>query len=127
MLPGVVMGKIGLLQSLSWMLFTAGPLYFCFFQAAVYNSQTVDLNAKMTRRNAGTWIQNVMGLVVFALPMLVYYLLLAFLSTAATRWVLAAVGAGFILTSNLWIRNVYRRLMKRRYVNMEGFRDSRQH
>ncbi len=126
MLPGVAMGKITLLQSLSWMLFTAGPLYFFFFQVAVYNNQTVDLNAKMTRRNAGTWMQNVMGLVVFALPIGLYYLLLLPFSETTTRWVIAALGAGFIGTSNLWINNVYRRLMRRRYQNMEGFRDSRQ-
>lgn len=127
MLPGVVMGKITLLQSISWMLFTAGPLYFCFFQAAVYNNQTVDLNAKMTaRRNAGTWIQNTMGLVTFGLPIGLYYLLLLPFDVTTTRWILSALGLGFMLASPLWINNVYNRLMRRKYVNMEGFRDSRQ-
>ena len=40
--------------------------------------------------------------------------------------VLLVIGLGFILTSRIWLKNVYNRFMKRRYKNMEGFRDSRQ-
>ena len=32
----------------------------------------------------------------------------------------------FILTSRFWLKNIYHRFMKRRYKNLEGFRDSRQ-
>jgi len=127
MLPGVVTGKQTLLQSVSWLLFTAGPVSFCFFQVAVYNNRTVDLNAKMTARsNQGTGLQQLMAFAAFFLPAVVYAPLgLAFGETVA-RWALIVLGLGFILTSRLWIRNVYRRLMQRRYQNMEGFRDSRQ-
>ena len=127
MLPGVVTGKQTLLQSVSWLLFTAGPVSFCFFQVAVYNNRTVDLNAKMTARsNQGTGLQQLMAFAAFFLPAVVYAPLgLAFGETVA-RWTLIVLGLGFILTSRLWIRNVYRRLMQRRYQNMEGFRDSRQ-
>lgn len=127
MLPGVVTGKLTLLQNVSWLLFTAGPISFCFFQVAVYNNRTVDLNAKMTSRsNQGTSMQQIMAFAAFLLPFAVYVpLRLAFDDTVA-RWTLAALGLGFILTSRLWIRNVYTRLMRRRYQNMEGFRDSRQ-
>jgi hypothetical protein len=34
-------------------------------------------------------------------------------------------GLAFILTHKLWIRKVYRRMMLRRYENMEGLRSSR--
>ena len=127
MLPAVFMGKITLLQNTAWMFFTAGLSYCCFFQVAVYNNQTVDLNAKMTaRRNAGTGLQSIMGGASFAIPLALYYpLTLAFGDTVAYTTLLI-LGLGFMLTSRLWIGNVYRRLMKRRYKNMEGFRDSRQ-
>lgn len=36
-----------------------------------------------------------------------------------------AVGGLLTATHNLWIKNIYNRFMKRRYDNMEGFRDSR--
>ena len=48
------------------------------------------------------------------------------LGETAAYSILLAIGLGFTLTSPLWIRNVYKRFMKRRYENMEGFRDSRQ-
>ena len=127
MLPGVVTGKQTLLQSVSWLLFTAGPISFCFFQVAVYNNRTVDLNAKMTARsNQGTGLQQLMAFAAFFLPAVVYAPLGLVFGETVARWALIALGLGFILTSRLWIRNVYRRLMQRRYQNMEGFRDSRQ-
>lgn len=39
---------------------------------------------------------------------------------------LIIIGLGFILTSRFWLKNIYHRFMKRRYKNLEGFRDSRQ-
>ena len=127
MLAGVVTGKLSLLQILGWGLFTAGPVNFGFFQIAVYNNRTVDLNAKMTgRNNAGTGLQQLASFGAFALPWVVYLPLAVLFDDTVAYWGLIVLGLGFILTSRLWIGNVYKRLMKRRYRNMEGFRDSRQ-
>ncbi len=127
MLAGVVTGKLSLLQILGWGLFTAGPVNFGFFQIAVYNNRTVDLNAKMTgRNNAGTGLQQLASFGAFALPWVVYLPLQVLFDETVAYWGLIVLGLGFILTSRLWIGNVYKRLMKRRYRNMEGFRDSRQ-
>ena len=118
MLTGVVTGKL---------LFTAGPVNCGFFQIAVYNNRTVDLNAKMTgRNNAGTGLQQLASFSAFLLPWVVYLPLAVLFDDTVAYWGLIVLGLAFILTSRLWIRNVYRRLMKRRYKNMEGFRDSRQ-
>ena len=35
------------------------------------------------------------------------------------------IGIVFILTHRLWIGNIYRRMMKRKYENLEGFMTSR--
>ena len=127
MLTGVVTGKLTLLQILGWGLFTAGPVNFGFFQLAVYNNRTVDLNAKMTsRNNAGTGLQQLASFGAFMLPWIVYLPLVVLFNETVAYWGLLVLGLAFILTSRLWIRNVYTRLMKRRYKNMEGFRDSRQ-
>ena len=67
-----------------------------------------------------------MAFAAFFLPAVVYAPLGLVFGETVARWTLIALGLGFILTSRLWIRNVYRRLMQRRYQNMEGFRDSRQ-
>ncbi|HIY88362.1 MAG TPA: hypothetical protein H9824_06635 [Candidatus Bacteroides pullicola] len=127
MLAGVVTGKLSLLQILGWGLFTAGVVNFGFFQLAVYNNRTVDLNAKMTsRNNAGTGLQQLASFGAFALPWVVYLPLQVFFDSTVAYWGLIVLGLAFILTSRLWIGNVYKRLMRRRYQNMEGFRDSRQ-
>lgn len=36
------------------------------------------------------------------------------------------LGLAFVLTHPLWIRNIYKRMMERRYENLEGFHSSRQ-
>lgn len=47
-IPAMVMGKISVLTSISWAVFTIGFIYFCLFQMAVYNVKTMPLNAKIT-------------------------------------------------------------------------------
>ena len=127
MIPAMVTGKLAVLSCISWAVFVAGCVYFCLFQLAVYNNRTVDLNAKMTnRQNMGTGLQNLISGAAFGVPLLMNFMLTTFFGPTVTAWILIAIGAGFILTSRFWLKNVYHRFMKRRYKNMEGFRDSRQ-
>ena len=80
----------------------------------------------MTSRQTNSAIQMVVNFGAFGIPLILYSVLNAFLGETAAYSILFAIGLGFTLTSPLWIRNVYKRFMKRRYENMEGFRDSRQ-
>jgi sulfite exporter TauE/SafE len=52
-------------------------------------------------------------------------ILTALFSTVVANIILIIIGLGFIVTHNLWIKNIYNRFMKRRYKNMEEFRASR--
>jgi len=126
MIPAIVMDKVPLLGIFAWFFYTTGFIYFCFFQLAVYNKQTVALNEKVTSRQTNSAIQMVVNFGAFGIPLILYSVLNAFLGETAAYSILFAIGLGFTLTSPLWIRNVYKRFMKRRYENMEGFRDSRQ-
>ena len=126
MIPAIVMDKVPLLGIFAWFFYTTGFIYFCFFQLAVYNKQTVALNEKVTSRQTNSAIQMVVNFGAFGIPLILYSVLNAFLGETAAYSILLAIGLGFTLTSPLWIRNVYKRFMKRRYENMEGFRDSRQ-
>lgn len=125
--PAIVMGKTTFMTSLSWLVFIPGFVYFCLFQLAVYNTKTIDLNTKLTsRQNVGTGLQNLIAGAAMGMPLVLLFVLNALVGREATPWILIVIGLGFILTSRLWIRHVYQRFMKRRYQNMEGFRDSRQ-
>lgn len=127
MIPAMVMGKLSVLSCAAWALFTVGGLYFCLFQLAVYNTRTVPLNAKLSSRsNMGTGLQNLISVVAFAGPLILDAVLNVLFGQTVASWILIAIGLGFILTSRLWLKNIYRRFMARRYKNMEGFRDSRQ-
>lgn len=39
--------------------------------------------------------------------------------------IILIIGLTFILTYPLWLRNIYKRFMKRRYIKMEAFRATR--
>lgn len=39
--------------------------------------------------------------------------------------IMMLIGLTLTVTHTIWIKNIYNRFMKRRYDNMEGFRDSR--
>jgi hypothetical protein len=52
-------------------------------------------------------------------------LLIIIASETVAYVVLALIGLLLTLTHPLWLRNIYNRMMKRKYENMEGFHASR--
>lgn len=126
MIPAIVTDKLTLLGAVAWFFYTIGFIYFCFFQLVVYNKQTVPLNEKISGRQTNSGMQMLVNFGAFGIPLILYSTLNALLGETTTYCILLVIGLGFTLTSPLWIKNVYQRFMKRRYENMEGFRDSRQ-
>lgn len=125
MIPAMVMGKISLLSTFAYALFATGPVYFMLFQMAVYNNKTVPLNEGLTgRQSSGTGFQSLVSLASFSLPLIVFLSLKTLFGEVVSQWIVLGIGLTFTLTSHLWIKNVYSRFMKRRYTNMEGFRNS---
>lgn len=125
--PGMVKGSISLPLCLGWLFFTPGPIYCLLFQMAVYNSKTVDLNTKMmSGKNVGSGMQNLVSSASFIVPFVFYFLATLLVGETNAPWLLMAIGLVFILASPWWLKQVYRRFMKRRYQNLEGFHQSRQ-
>lgn len=124
LLPTVFTGKWSIWMILSYALFTIGCQYFCIMQMAVYNKSSLPLNTKFVSKNGmgNNYVQIMTTLGIFIVPMVFVSLLSAFCSTTTSNIVMATVGAAFFLTHRLWLRNIYNRMMKRRYENMEGFR-----
>lgn len=127
MLPAAVIGKYRLIELFSVLCFTAGPVYCLLMQMAVYNRQAMPLNAKFTdKSHAGTnYLQTVVGLSALSLPAVVMPSAYSLLGETATSVLMTVAGIVVIITNKLWIRNIYLRYMKRRYVNMEGFRSTK--
>ena len=94
---------------------------------AVYNRQTIPLNTKLIGKGGmeTNYVQLVVQLVALFAPGVIILTLNSFLNDDTTYSVLLITGIAFICTSHLWIRNIYLRMMKRRYKNMESFRATR--
>lgn len=127
MLPLVIVGKWSILMLVSMASFTAGFQYFVLFQLAVYNKQTVPLNTKFTSKAGmeNSYAQLLAQAVSFGLPMITISMMSAMFSKDIANIIIMVIGLVFIATHRLWMRNIYRRLMKRRYVNLAAFRASR--
>ncbi len=126
MLPAVIAGKYTILMLLAYMLLTAGFLHFVIFQLAVYNKQTIPLQLKVTAKgNFENGIQLVIELFAFFGPILITGLGYLLIGLTYTYIILCIIGLAFIATHHLWIRNIYNRMMKRRYENIEGFINTR--
>jgi len=126
MIPAMVMGKSSFLHCLSWVIFVSGFVYFLFFQVVVYNKNTLPLNKKLTARLNTNGMQQVISLAVFAIPLMLRFGLEAFFERWIVDLVFIGIGLVFMVTHRLWIRNVYQRFMAKKYVQLEGFRSTRE-
>ena len=91
---------------------------------AVYNNMTIDLNKKLTRAGRSNKMQIIVSMVALFLPMIIMYALMVLVPDYSSL-ILGLLGVIGIALNPLWLRNVYNRFMARRYVNMDGFRSSR--
>lgn len=108
-------------------VFTAGFQYFLFFQMAVFNKQTTPLNTKFLSKNGmeNNYYQLLVEMVAFFLPLPFISVLQAMLGNTAAYITMLVIGLAFIFTYPIWMRNIYHRMMKRKYILLEGFRASR--
>ena len=124
-LPLMIIGKISVWMNLGYFFFTIGVIYPCVFQLAVYNKNTLPLNAKLTKTNSGTMTQSIISMVILFLPLAFEKLFVLLMGPIWGYMPLIVLGIVGLATHRMWLRNIYSRMMVRRYENMEGFRASR--
>ena len=126
MLPAVIEGKFSILMMVAYMLLTSGMLYAILFQLAVSNKQTMPLNKKITGKgNIENGLQLVLELVGLLGPIAVMALLLLVFEETTAYIIVAIFGLILTLLHPWWIRNIYHRMMSRKYENLEGFHATR--
>ena len=126
MLPAVFEGKFTILMLIAYMLLTAGFLHFIIFQLAVYNKQTIPLQLKMTAKgNFENGMQIAIEMVALFGPVLITGIGYLVMGLTYTYILMCAIGLAFIVTNPWWIKNIYKRMMRRRYENIEGFHATR--
>ncbi|MGI6243079.1 MAG: DUF5687 family protein [Prevotella sp.] len=123
MLPMVFVDKWDILMLISYGIFTAGFQHFLLMQLAVYNNKTMPLNEKITSKGGvdNNYIQILAAIAAFTLPLMIISMLEAFYEDKFAWTVMMGIGLLFIVTHKLWLRNIYNRLMKRRYKNISAF------
>ena len=127
MLPNVFTEKYSFLMLLSLMFFTAGPMFCVVMQLAVINKVSVPLNTKLTRKNGmeTNYVQIIVEMVALFMPIVIISVLMVFVGETWTYVIMLLVGVLFMALHKYWIGNIYRRMMKRKYVNLQGFMTSR--
>ena len=126
LLPAVFTGKFTLLMLFAYMFLVGGCMHFIIFQLAVYNKQTLPLQLKVTGKgNYENGIQIGIEFGIMFAPAIILGLGYLTVGLTATYIFMCVLGLGFIVTSNIWLRNIYNRMMKRRYENIEGFHSTR--
>jgi hypothetical protein len=126
MLPAVIAGKFTILMMLAYMFLTGGLGYLIMFQLAVYNKQTLPLDAKLTgKNNVESGFQLVIELVGMFLPLLLVGGMLAVTEEETAYTIIALFGLALTIAHPWWLRNIYNRMMKRKYANLEGFHATR--
>lgn len=127
MMPLVISGKWSFLMLLSYGIFTAGFQFFLLFQLAVSNRTSQPLNTKFISRSGmenSKW-QIIVEMVCLFIPVVFVSVLQMSLGDNVAYLTMLAIGSAFILTHKMWLRNIYHRMMRKRYMNMAGFRSTR--
>ena len=122
----VIAGKFSVLMLLAYLFTATGPIYCMLFQMAVYNKDTLPLNEKITGKNQieNKW-QAILSMVAMFVPVIFVMTIQAFFDADTAYLIMIAVGLAFTLSEHYWMRNIYRRMMRRRYQNLEGFHATR--
>lgn len=127
MIPTVISGKWSFLMIFSYAVFTAGFQFFLLFQLAVTNRTVQPLNTKFISKSGmenSKW-QFIIQMICLFIPVVFVSILQAIFGNNVAYIIMLFIGLVFIVTHKYWLRNIYKRFMKRRYQNMEGFRSSR--
>lgn len=127
MVPTVITGKWTWLMLFSYSTFTAGLQYFVLFQMAVYNKQTIPLNTKYMSKGGmeNNYRQLAVNMACLFIPSVMMTVLQHFIEQRYVHILMLIIGLLFIATSNIWLRNIYNRMMKKKYELLEGFQASR--
>ena len=122
----VFKGKFMFVEILGCMFFVSGCVFPFLFQQAVYNKTTMPLNEQIIKQGSNSKTQMIVSLVALFVPMIILNVLLSIFDNRLTpSLILLILGLIGTLTNSLWIRNIYNRFMKRRYENLDSFRNTR--
>lgn len=122
LLPAIIAGKFPILMILAYMLLATGPCYCLLFHLAIFNKQTLPLNDKITgKNNIENKLQLIFELIVFFVPVAITITFTAIFGDTTGYCIIILIGAVTTALHTMWIKAIYKRMMRRRYENLDGF------
>ena len=84
------------------------------------------LNEQIIKQGRNSKTQMFVSLIALFVPMIIMNILFTiFDSRETSSLIMLTIGLVGTLANNFWLRNIYNRFMKRRYINMDGFRSTK--
>lgn len=123
----ISMGYWSVILVIANLLYTIGPIYCMCFHLAIYNKDTMPLNASFTH-HTGSDIKfwpSLITILTFSLPMLVVWIASTLFGENIACIIIIVISIPFIIFHNQWLRRIYKKLMKVKYENIESLRTSR--
>lgn len=126
MLPMVFTGKWNIAMLVAYGVFTAGCQYCLIMQMAVYNKQKIALDEKIVGKGGieNSYMQILTEAIAFLFPLAIIQSLEIIAGRYIAWSIMFTIGIIFIATHKLWLNNIYRRMMIRKYKNLEAFINS---
>lgn len=126
MLPMVFTGKWNIAMLVAYGVFTAGCQYCLIMQMAVYNKQKIALDEKIVGKGGieNSYMQILTEAIAFLFPLAIIQSLEIIAGRYIAWSIMFTIGIIFIATHKLWLNNIYRRMMTRKYKNLEAFINS---
>ena len=118
-------GKLELLAVAALLFYVTGPIYFLIFQNAVYNKTHFDIFEGGMMNWKGTSSSTmIISMLTMFVPITLVIGIQALFSKETGYWFMIITGLALTFTSNQWLNWTYKRFLKRKYKNMEGFRSN---
>jgi hypothetical protein len=119
-----IQGKLSILFLLSAFFYTIGPVFFLIFQNAVYNKTHFDLFDKgMMNWKGQSGNMIAITMITMFIPILLILIIKVIWGQTTVCLFMLITGLLFTLTVKYWLASTYKRFLKRKYKNMEGFRN----
>ena len=114
--------RISILYWISIYFFQIGVLPFCIYQNVVYNKERFDILGplrKLFETNTINMITQLLFCVFLFLVVIIEWLT----SETSACYFMLITGIGFTFLSPFWLKSIYNRFLKRKYQNMNQFRN----
>jgi len=117
-----------ILRDLSFLFFVSsffyviGPISFILFQNALYNRVRIDLFANPFNINRSNSLLSTIIIMAGISFIVVAHLVAMFTSENIACYFMLILGIIVFMLHPIWLKNIYSRFMKRRYIIMAGFR-----